>query len=1070
MPRLKIYKASAGSGKTFQLVREYLFILFNNPDEFQHVLGVTFTNKATGEMKSRILKELNKLASGENSDHLQALTDYFNKPEAWVRKRASMLFSHALHRYHEFHIQTIDSFFQRLIRGFARDIGLSAGFNLELDTEKVLKECIWNLIEDLKEGSPHSKLLIEFSSQKIEDSKSWDLQDDLFKFSKEVFREKFSSIADEIIAFAEDEEKVKSLNQTISSQVNQFEHKMKMLGEKGLEIMRNHDLTVNDFKNKKGGFASVFEKAIKKDFDFGLRTYKAVNNLDEWYAKATDKEVIDRIHVVYPLLNSCLSAIIDLYENESRQYYAANNAKDYLYQLGVMSLVLQYIRKYRDEQDVILMPDTGPLINHIVKQNDEAFIYEKAGAYFHHFLLDEFQDTSELQWENFKPLISNSISQDYVSLLVGDVKQSIYRFRNSDWKLLMYKAQQDIPYSDVIPMDTNYRSAEMIVRFNNTLFSLIPSWLGSEFKKEFDEAGVSSEVPGWFELAYANQAQKFNPAKGKGYVCIKNFLKEDEIGAKEQSLNEMIKVIKDALLRGYQLRDIVILCRKENDSKVVYDYLLHHGNSNWKVVSEQSLQLRNNGYVRMIMYALQWLANSQNTIARAGLITEVIKYKLQKGDDTLGEYIKTPPFQLIEFFEQADSIRQMTITDMLIKVHELFHESQLFQMDDLIFFQSFVDEVLQFMKTGDHTLNELVHWIETQGQYQSVRQSENLNAIRIMTVHKSKGLEFPIVIIPFFNWKLDHDGKHTNILWEKPHPSLGWNVPVIPLQYKSELKNSFFAHEYLNEKFAAAMDALNLMYVALTRPVKELYVFLQVKPPSQSSNSSSRYTHVGNLLLEALKTEQTVSDERDLFLSFQNYYSKDDQQLELGEKRPFENKKHSDVTDDFSFVQDQFSLKLPWDSISVKSVSGAYPDYFNQEQRRGVIIHELLSKVRYMDDFQRIIAEVQLHNGEESAYALELKQLRNEFESDAVVATWFDSKSEVFTEQPVIDHKGNELRPDRIVRISGEIHVIDFKTGEPDDKYIHQVKRYKEILQTIYNEPVKGYLVYVLPLIVQEVD
>lgn len=1070
MPRLKIYKASAGSGKTFQLVREYLFILFDNPDEFQHVLGVTFTNKATGEMKSRILKELNKLASGENSDHLQALTDYFNKPEAWVRKRASVLFSHALHRYHEFHIQTIDSFFQRLIRGFARDIGLSAGFNLELDTDKVLKECIQNLIEDLQESYQQSKWLIEFSGKRIEDGKSWDLQDDLYDFSKEVFREKFSSIAEEIIAFAEDEVKVNSLNQTISSQVNQFENKMKMFGEKGLEIMRNHNLTVNDFKNKKGGFASAFEKAKDKNFNFGVNTYKAVNNLDEWYAKATDKEVIDRIHGVYPLLNSCLCSIIDLYENESRQYFAALNAKDYLYQLGVLSLVLQYIRKYRDEQDVILMPDTGPLIHHIVKQNDEAFIYEKAGAYFHHFLLDEFQDTSELQWENFKPLISNSISQDYVSLLVGDVKQSIYRFRNGDWKLLMYKAQQDIPYSDVIAMDTNYRSTEMIIRFNNTLFSLIPSWLGSEFKKEFDEAGVSSEVPGWFELAYANQAQKFNPAKGKGYVCVKNFLNEDEVSAKEQSLNEMIEVIENALQRGYQLRDLVVLCRSVNDSKTVYDYLLHYGNSSWKVVSEQSLQLRNNGYVRMIMYALQWLANSQNTIARAGLITEVVKYKLQKGDDTLGEYIKEPPSPLTDFFEKADSIRQMTITDMLIKIHELFHESQLFQMDDLIFFQSLVDEVLQFMKTGDHTLNELVYWMETQGQYQSVRQSENLNAIRIMTVHKSKGLEFPIVIIPFFDWNLNHQGRHTNILWEKPHPTLGWNVPVIPLQYKSELKKSFFAQEYLNEKFAAAMDALNLMYVALTRPVQELYVFLQVKPTSESSNSTSRYPHVGKLLLEAISSEESVSDERDLFLSFQNYYSKDDQQLELGEKSLFENKKQSDVTEEFSFIQDQFSLKIPWDSMSVKSVSRAYPDYFNKEQRRGVIIHELLSKVRYLDDFHRIIAEVQLHNGEESVYELELKKLRNEFESDSIVASWFDSKSEVFTEQPVIDHKGNELRPDRIVRISGEIHVIDFKTGEHDDKHIHQVKQYKEILQSIYNEPVKGYLVYVLPLIVKEVD
>lgn len=1070
MPRLKIYKASAGSGKTFQLVREYLFILFDNPDEFQHVLGVTFTNKATGEMKSRILKELNKLASGEKSDHFQALTDYFNKPKAWVRKRASVLFNHALHRYHEFHFQTIDSFFQRIIRGFARDIGLSAGFNLELDTDKVLHECIEKLIEDLQDKDRHAKWLIEFSINKIEEGKSWDLRKDLFDFSKEVFREKFSLITEDVIVFTEDEKRFKKLYQTIHSQIEQFEKNMKSLGEKGLEIMSKYNLTIDDFKNKKNGFANVFVKVTNKDFEFGKRICNAVDNIEEWYSKTTDRDVIDRIHAAYPLLNSYLSEILDLYEKGSRQYFSAQNTKDYLYQLGILSLVLQYIRRYRDEQDVILIPDTSPLIHQIVKQNDEAFIYEKTGAYFHHFLLDEFQDTSALQWENFKPLISNSVSQDYVSLLVGDVKQSIYRFRNGDWKLLMYKAEQDIPYSDVIAMDTNYRSCEMIVRFNNTLFSLIPSWLSREFKKEFDEVGIKSEVPNWFELAYSNHEQEFNISKGKGYVYVKNFLSDDETNAKEQSLNEIIEVIKDALLRGYQLRDIVILCRTVNDIKVVYDYLLHNGYRDWKVVSEQSLQLRNNCYVRMVMYALQWVANSQNNIAKAGLIVDVVKYKLLKGDEQIDEYIKNPPTELNNFFEQADKIRQMTIMDMLIKIHELFYESKLFEMDDLIFFQSFMDEVLQFMQSGEYTLQELIDWIENEGKHKSVRQSENLNAIRIMTIHKSKGLEFPIVIIPFFNWKLDNEGRDKKVLWEIPHPSLGWDVPVIPLKYKKDLKKTFFAQEYLNEKFAASMDALNLMYVALTRPVHELYVFLQVKKTSESSGIGSLYPDVGKLLYDAIKTNETVEDKKGLFLSFQNYYLKDKELFELGEKIQLEDKKQIEATHDLSFVQEQFILKLPWQFISVKPISSANFNPYDEERKRGLIIHELLSKVRYIDDFERVIAQVRLHYGKESDYELDLKRLKNEFESDPLVASWFDYKSKVLTEQSVFDHNGNELRPDRIVRTLGEIHVIDFKTGSYDDKYIHQVKRYKDILQSIYNEPVKGYLVYVLPLNVLKVD
>ncbi len=1068
MPKLKIYKASAGSGKTFQLVREYLLIVFNNPDDFQHVLGVTFTNKATGEMKSRILEELDKLSSGKPSEHLHALMEHFKKPEAWIKQRATVLYSRALHQYHEFHIQTIDSFFQRIIRGFARDIGLTAGFNLELDTDTVLNICIEDLMNELQEDSEHGDWLIRFAEQRIEDNKHWDLQSELFKFSKEVFKEKFSAIADDIIAFVEDKNKMKALFSTIRSQVNDFEKKMDELGTKGLEIIEAYHLEIEDFSYGKSGFASVFQKVKNQDFDFGTRILGAPNNENAWYSKSKSKEIIEKITNVYPLLNPVLCEIIDLYKQEGKVYFAAHNAQKYLYQLGVLSLILQYIRKYRDEQDVILMPDTAPLIHQIVKHNEEAFIYEKTGTYFHHFLLDEFQDTSELQWENFKPLISNSISQDYVSLLVGDVKQSIYRFRNGDWRLLMYKAQQDIPYSEVISMDTNYRSAEMIVRFNNTLFSLIPPMLGEGFKKLFQCAGVDSEVPGWFELAYANQAQRFNPKNGKGYILAQKFLKDKESNSPEPALDAMISIIQDALSRGYGLRDVVILCRKYNDVEKAYDYLSTYGNPEWKIVSEKSLQLKNNGYVRMIFSALRWLAYPQDLISRANLITEVAKYKLKVSDQALWNNIQNPPPLLNDFFEDAENIRQMVILDAIIRIHELFDVAGLFDRnEDVIFFQTLLDEVIEFMRTGDHTLAALVDWLDEAGLEKSLQQSESMNALRILTIHKSKGLEFPIVIIPFFNWSLNHENNTNNILWEKPPVELGWEVPVIPLSYNSKLTKSYFAEHYLNERFAASMDALNLMYVALTRAKNELYLFVQVNSESDNKNEDNLPKNVGELLFDSIKSKTEVNDSRNLFVSLYSNFSESEMVLELGEKvGSNEEKKKTEE----SFLQHDFLMKLPWKKLSVQSLSANYLDAIGEERRKGIVIHQLLSKLRHMDDFQRLIAEVTMYGPDAGWIAEELIQLKNEFTSHPLLHTWFDSKLDVMTEQSIIASDGKTYRPDRIIRTANEIVVIDFKTGEQHPEYLQQVKQYKTILQNIYQETVNAYLIYISPLQVIEIE
>ena len=1047
MPKLKIYKASAGSGKTYTLVKEYLSILYQNPAEFKHILGVTFTNKSTAEMKQRIIKELRLLSTGAESSHLDHLKYLTQQDEQWVRKRARDLYIQLLHQYEHFHIQTIDSFFQQLIKGFAKDIGLSAGFNLEMNTADAIDESIAQLLDSIAQGDSVSEWLIEFASENIEAGKSWNIENGLKKFSDEVFRESFIQKEQLIIDVTSDRNTLNEVKKKMKSQIDTFHQKMNSLANQGLEVLKKYNLTTTDFKNKSKSFINVFKKVLIKEYDWNAGLLKSVDNIDEWYTKGDDQEIIIRIKTAYPELNAIIKKLIECKSTEGAFSYSAQAAYNYIYQLGILGEILHQIRLYRDKHDVILIPDTTHLIHKIIGSNDEAFIYEKTGNYFHHFLLDEFQDTSKFQWDNFKPLISNSISQDYSSMLVGDVKQSIYRFRNGDWNLLLRQAQKDIPYADVISLDKNFRSSKSVVQFNNTVFEILPKLLGNEFSEEYANAEVHSEVPTFFEMAYANQIQQIHKKDTPGYVFVKKITETKDASLKELALDEMMYQITDLRNRGYRQRDITILCRTSLEAGDIYNKIISDPDQSNQVISEQSLAIKNNGYVRILMSAMEYLADTKNQLALANMSSELCLYLKNENSDELHHYLTdTDPF-ISYIKDNAAIIKKKPPVEILISLHQQF--KSLFKKQDWLFFQSLCDELIQYVQQSNLGIHDVVEWWKDEGQLKSIQQSDSLDAIRILTIHKSKGLEFPAVIIPFCDWKLNHGGLKDNILWINPPPVLEWNIPIVPVKYQSGLSMSFFKEDYLFEKFSACLDAFNLLYVALTRAERELYISIL----GNSNNKS--FIKVGSLLWAGLNTP-FYPDEKELLINPAEYLNTTDQFLEIGKKEKYSPNENEEST----FTLDRFQLSPPWENLQIKKASRFESKPGDYKRKKGVVIHEFISKLNTWDDAPVIINELFYTGLIEEEDKTELQELVDQLKTNSEINRWFDGSMTILSERSIIDTNGDILRPDRLVKSDNEIHVIDFKTGKEDDKYFAQVKNYMNAISEIYSIPVSGFLLY----------
>lgn len=713
---LTVYRASAGAGKTHKLTGEYLTLLFTGPGAFRRILAVTFTNKATDEMKTRIVDELYNLASGRKSDYVELLKSAYSLTEIQVRKQAAQILIDILHDYSAFNISTIDRFFQQTMRVFTREIGLQGGYGIEMDQELVLTTAIDNLLSDLEKPESKDLLgwLLRFAEDKIESGGEWNLRKDIMALSREVFKESYKAFSEAVGRDIEDKKALEDYKNELYGIIRSVEATAKELGERGLAILNKYGLKVTDFKGGSRSPLTLLDRLVQGEMKEPSATFIGLaDNLDGCFTKTVSLGTRQIIGCAFEDgLNDCIKGIISLFGNLTA-YNTAREIVRYYYTLGILTDVSRQIAAYREEKNVMLIADTTELLSKVIEGSDAPFIYEKTGTHVDHYMIDEFQDTSGMQWNNFRPLIEESLAHSRDNLIVGDVKQSIYRFRNSDWKLLDGQVQADFS-PEVVHEETlkdNWRSCRNIVEFNNALFTTLPGVLQAVYNEALSVSSLSEEQRAAFFTkimsAYDKSFQQVPPPfmQKDGHVRIEFLSGDNEKDWKEEALGRLPGVLEKLQDNGYALKDIAILVRTNQEGAQVADTLLaykeeHPSNRyNYDIISDEALFVSGSTAVRFMVSLLRYLKNPED---RTNEQIALYSYQVLKG--RFG--VETPAFP-----PEVVSVLQILSRQSLYEITEglfrLFADD--FPENEQVFVQAFLDMVSEYTQKESADLNRFLN-------------------------------------------------------------------------------------------------------------------------------------------------------------------------------------------------------------------------------------------------------------------------------------------------------------------------------------------------------------------------
>ena len=589
---LDIYKASAGSGKTFALTLEYFRIIFESPVEYKNILAVTFTNKATEEMKSRIMNELHRLAEGEKSDYGKLLKQDLKLNDEQLKNKASLLRTMLLHDYGRLSITTIDRFFQRIIKAFTRELGIFPGYNVELDSDFVLIKAVDKVMQQIKEYPELRNWISELMNSSVEEGKSWSVKNKIADLGAELFRENYMLFDKHILEKFEDKHFLKNYQHFLNTIIQEFEQKLTNIADRALQTIQNVSLELGDFKGGKAGCASWFYKLKAGNFSEPTMTIrKGAEDPDTWVTKnAVNK---GKIEDICPELMRYLQEALDIFDGRYKYYLSATQLSGNLYQLGILNDLYREVRAYCNEKGLMLLSDTTHILNLLIANNDTSFLFEKCGNYYKHLMIDEFQDTSAMQWKNFRPLVVNSLGEGAKVMIVGDVKQSIYRWRNGDWRLLANGVEDQFRNLGVnnIFLKDNWRSAQEIVAFNNDFFETAACTLNRLY---INDTGEEDERAKTILQAYQGLRQTSRQQR-TGYVDITFGPEKKEEGGEQMIMTDVVAIILDILKRGGKLSDIVILVRGGKEGAFVADYLIQ--NSIWWIEYADLDGIRQDTYV-----------------------------------------------------------------------------------------------------------------------------------------------------------------------------------------------------------------------------------------------------------------------------------------------------------------------------------------------------------------------------------------------------------------------------------------------------------------------------------------
>ncbi|MBE2217444.1 MAG: UvrD-helicase domain-containing protein [Ignavibacteria bacterium] len=1054
MNNFLIYRSSAGSGKTFTLVKEYLKLVLANPECYRNILAVTFTNKSAEEMKTRIVSSLAELSKGGAGKLHDLLKSEGVKTD--IKQNAELVLKNILHNYSYFAVSTIDSFFHRVIRAFAKELKLQLGYNIELDQAEVLEKITDKLLDEAGLNEELTRFIEEYIFYSIDDEKGWNVDRKIRSLAQEIFKERYWIRKGDSETLADSREKLKTFIGKLFAIKNEFEGFMRDTSEKALVITEEHSLTMDDFPYKTGGYINYLLNKIRfGDYDPKARARESAGDIKKMCNKTSKPAVKAAAEAgLYTLLKDA----VDYYDSRYIKYNTAAQLIKTVYVLGIFKDLLEKLKVYRDDNRLLLISDINTILLKVITGDSSPFVYEKIGNYYRYFLIDEFQDTSTFQWKNFLPLLENSLSENNGSLIVGDVKQSIYRWRNGNMKLLLEDVKNDLAgFSPMIKEEnlaSNFRSRKEIIDFNNLFFKRAA---------EITAEGAPEAYRHLISRSYSESAQSSGTGNSGGSVCIDFFKTDEDTGrtARELSAMDIVSKIKSLLSEGFKQSDIMILVRGLADASEAAHFLIDAG---LKVVSSESLLLTNSPKVRLITNVFIYLNDSSNVIARTEILYNYMVYIKGKDADLnaiFTDHLKTSgslfSSKMPESFIEQDSgeiksrlygMGLYELAEELIRIFKLGGNADAYLLRFLDVIKEYADE-----KTGG--LNGFIEWWQEKSASASIIVPSEAEAVKVMTIHKAKGLQSPVVFMPYVNWDMDIKGTRDLIWVSSDEPPFNESSAFL-VKASKELEQSYFAEDYNEEAALTNLDNLNLLYVAFTRAEERLYINI----PSKGKKSN----HTGKLVYETITSAP----------EFSTLYDNTNARLIYGKPVKGKSKAGGNIPEVLTIdeiVSNDIYNKL----LMKKEYVGFVPELKNdleQSKNRGIILHRALSILKAANEIdinaaaEKLVALGILKAEQKSSLVAELKKIIRSPE----IKEWFSEKAETFNERDIIQPGGEIYRPDKVVIKQNSASIIDFKTGGEVTEHNVQVKNYVSLLQSMGYKDVKGYLFYVNELKAVEVN
>ena len=1080
---LTVYKASAGSGKTFTLASEYITLVVKNPQDYKKILAVTFTNKATQEMKTRILSQLYGIAHKlpDSQAYYEQVLQKTGFPELTIRENAAEALSLLTHHYNEFRVQTIDAFFQSVLRNLARELNLTANLRIDLNDEQVEAQAVDELINSLEEGEEVLTWIRDYIDKNIEDDKGWNVIGQIKDFGKNIFKDFYKEHKAELDNRFREESFFDDFITDLRKIRKESPKKVKEQAGKLLQKISDAGVDIGYFVKGLCGYITKQFENEPTDEGPSANVLKCLDSPDNWLLKKCPAGEKERISALISESWYDDLLLLEQYRKECwKEYQSSNLTLKHLSQLRLLHAISEAVDEINKDTNRFMLSNTQSLLSTLMKDTDTPFVFEKMGAYLKHIMIDEFQDTSTIQWTNFRKLLDNCMAQiESHNLIVGDVKQSIYRWRQGDWKLLN-NIEHDFSEEQIKiePLETNYRSEENIIRFNNAFFTQAVIQTVKELEND-DIKGASQLIE-----AYKEIEQKPRKDDGKGSVHIKLFPYDKKAVSEynENVLNELVSNIRELLKRGYKQKDIAILVRSKGVIQDIADKFQGEFGTDVSIVSDEAFQLDASLAVNVIIAALRLLTHPDDKLTESKLVKLYQQQVIQTDRDNNALFVDEGERELKSFLpsgyvDKFDFLLRLSLVDLVDEIYSLFNLGSLEGQSAYVC--TFYDTLNEYLRDHPADIDDFIEEWEDSLSSNTI-QSDEVDGIRLITIHKSKGLEYDNVLIPFCDWGLEKTVGNT--IWcpgdnkEKPYGDL----PLIPIDFSKKMIGTVFEDDYKEEHLQNTVDNMNLLYVAFTRAGKNLFITGKKASKStftklQNGNTATDRSQIIQLVIDDLANElpgATIDDAGDKdAISFDFGTLLDCEQRvdkEKSTENPFEltPKTHKLKIETFPHPVSFRQSNKSHDFINGEDID---PSDANRYIKVGNILHQLFSTILTEADIEPRLKELEqegvIYNDEVTSRELQNKianALMNEKVKD-----WFSSRWKLFNECTILDYDKesgdiHEHRPDRVMTDGKEIIVVDFKFGKPRKEYHEQVQRYMSLLMRMGYEKVSGYIWYVV--------